>query len=325
MEISNEAISIIVPVYNVEKYLNECLNSIIKQTYKNLEIMLIDDGSSDRSGTICDDYAALDSRISVIHQKNGGVAAARNAGLNKSTGEFIGFVDSDDYISGDFIQKMVSAIRRYECDIVICGCLLIDESGIPQKKKVIPEDAPLVLNGHEVFEEIILKLNNAVWNKLYRKQCIGETRFPDGTIHGEDFIFNLQCASKARKTVVISNTHYFYRMRQNSITHSKFSEKRLYEISVKDYVYKYVIINSPEYSTVAKKHCFKARTSVYRSLTAWGKKIDYQDQYDKCYEYMVQNYASVKKYCNVYEKLEFFVIRYMKVIYPIVLKITKKS
>ena len=123
----NETISIIIPVYNVEKYLNKCLNSVIEQTYKNIEVILIDDGSTDNSGKICDEYAKNDIRIKIIHQQNGGVSTARNNGLEHATGKYITFVDSDDYIEKEMIETMAKKIMKKNADIVICGVTDRDE------------------------------------------------------------------------------------------------------------------------------------------------------------------------------------------------------
>ena len=123
----NSLISVIVPVYNVEKYLPQCLNSIINQTYKNIEVVLVDDGSTDDSGNICEEYKKNDERIIVVHQKNSGLSAARNVGIEISTGEYITFIDSDDYISPDYIENLYSALEQYSADIAICDLKKVSE------------------------------------------------------------------------------------------------------------------------------------------------------------------------------------------------------
>src|SRR5690554_2285343 len=152
METENELISIIVPVYNVEQYIEKCMVSILSQTYRNIEIILIDDGSTDNSGNLCDTYSAIDPRVKVIHKKNGGISSARNSGLEVAMGEYIGFVDPDDWIETNMYESMYSNIKRNNSEICICN-YIIDGSDYSRKTE-LPFNLN-VLNKQEILEFII--------------------------------------------------------------------------------------------------------------------------------------------------------------------------
>ena len=165
---NNPLISIIIPVYNVEAYLQKCLDSVISQIYRNIEIILVDDGSTDNSGKICDEYAEKDERINVYHQQNGGVSRARNVGLEVAKGQYISFVDSDDYIDCELLQQVVTKANHQEFDIIIFGYNEIKTSGIYP----IPIDPDIMLhNKRETILEDVLtdRIPNFLWNKIYKK------------------------------------------------------------------------------------------------------------------------------------------------------------
>ena len=172
IESSNYNLTIIVPVYNVEKYLERCVNSILKQSYKNLEILLIDDGSTDSSGKMCDDISKTDSRIKVIHKQNGGLSDARNEGLKISTGEFIGFVDSDDWIAPEMYERLLNAIIADQSDIAQCNVKMVWENNL--HSRILLQPNKCVLKRDEAQLELLneSKLKQPVWNKLYRKNII---------------------------------------------------------------------------------------------------------------------------------------------------------
>ena len=166
---NDNLISIIVPIYNVEKYLNQCIQSIVKQTYKNLEIILIDDGSTDKSPELCDEWATNDKRIKVIHQKNQGAAMAKNQGLESATGELIAFVDSDDCIKIDMYERLYKLLKEKQCDIVECGYQCF-ENNITDEK--ITKNRLEICNNEKAIEYLIDNslMKQVVWNKLYRKE-----------------------------------------------------------------------------------------------------------------------------------------------------------
>lgn len=223
-----ELISIIVPVYNVEHYLIECLDSIVNQSYKNLEIILIDDGSTDTSGKICDYFKEIDKRIKVFHTLNKGLSAARNLGLDNATGKYIGFVDSDDVVDCDMYGLLHSAMMRYEAQIAECKIIRgknVSAHTFTKGKKRI-----FCYTGREAAERNLypdlLRIHPdfAVYSKLYKKEIILDLRFPEGKIH-EDYLFTCQALMRCQKYCYVDSGLYFYRMRQGSITHTSFNER----------------------------------------------------------------------------------------------------
>ena len=199
-------VSIIVPVYNAEKYLHRCVDSVLNQVYKDFELILVDDGSNDSCPQICDEYALKDCRVKVIHQDNSGVSVARNHGLKICSGQFIAFVDADDYIVPEMLQKMVSIIQCGS-DIVISGFLCC------YKQKV----QGVFINAPKEFDLEDLKANydyykipNSVWAKLYKRDLINNIMFNDKMSMGEDLLFNLQYYNNCRKFACIQATDYYY-------------------------------------------------------------------------------------------------------------------
>jgi len=216
-------ISVIVPVYNVEKYLDRCIESIVKQTYKNLEIILVDDGSPDSCPVICDEWANRDSRVSVIHKANDGLAHARNSGLEISSGEFILFIDSDDYLEPDMIGFLLNNILDYNADVSRCGFYYDYENDssvrIGESNKRI-----LLLNSDEIISELASgsHVSGVVWNKLYRACSIKNVQFSKKDGCSEDILFNYRVYKNASKTVFYDLPKYHYNVRQDSITESDF-------------------------------------------------------------------------------------------------------
>lgn len=218
-------ISIIVPIYNVEKYLNKCVDSIINQTYKNIEIILIDDGSPDNCGKICDEYAKKDSRIQVIHKENGGLSDARNAGLNIASGEYIGFIDSDDYIAPNMYEKLHNKIVSDKSDMAVCALSHTDENGNPVRKTL---NKNYYVNQLYNAEQFITQLRHCVTavNKLYKSALWDNIRFPIGKIHEDEFVFH-KITEKCSYISYIMDELYFYIQHDNSITTKPFNIKRL--------------------------------------------------------------------------------------------------
>lgn len=223
-------ISVIVPVYKVEAYLDNCAASIAAQTYRNLEILLVDDGSPDRSGSICDFWAQKDPRFRVIHQKNSGGGAARNAALDAATGELIAFVDSDDYIAPDMLEHLYTLIAD-GADIAECDFLTTAEDGARfpggdvSVKAYTREEAM-----HEHIQDTVFR--QLIWNKLYRREMIGDIRFPVGTAIDDEF-FTYQVLLNAQRLVCSDKVCYAYRQQPESIMHQTYSLKRLVGIRAK--------------------------------------------------------------------------------------------
>lgn len=218
-------ISVIVPVYKVEAYLNRCIQSIAGQTYRNLEIILVDDGSPDRSGEICDEWAARDSRVSVIHKRNAGAGAARNTGLDAAHGEFVGMVDSDDYIEPHMYEHLYSLMGE-GIDIAECAITETESDDLPMddgsvyEAKVYPmADAMKLHIRDELFRQ-------TPPNKLYRSHTVKNVRFPVGTLIDDEF-WTYRVIANAEKLVCSSCCMYAYRQQQSSAMHKPYSVRRL--------------------------------------------------------------------------------------------------
>lgn len=222
-----DVISVIVPIYNVEKYLVRCLQSIIKQTYQNLEIILVDDGSTDTSGKLCDKFAEKDSRIIVIHKKNGGLSDARNVGIDKSSGSYLVFVDSDDWIDPDMISILYNVAQKNNSDIIECSYRNIYKDHILEETNCNAE----IINGDYVTAlEGMLDwryFKPVAWNKLYKRNVIKDIRYPVGRLHEDEFT-TYKYFYNAKKVSYIDVSKYNYdRTREDSITGRGFSEKNL--------------------------------------------------------------------------------------------------
>ncbi len=222
-------ISVIVPVYNCEKYLEKCINSILSQTFDDLELILINDGSSDNSGKICDEFKEKDSRVKIVHQKNMGVSVARNVGLDVSEGKYIGFIDGDDYIESDMYEFLYNNIKKNEAEVAICGIanIFMKNNGSEKLTRQISDFSGVkVLNGEEAFSESlkskIFSVNPV--NKLFDKKLFDGKRFPEGKISEDAFLIP-KVLLKANKVVCSSDIKYYYIRHENSITTSNFFDK----------------------------------------------------------------------------------------------------
>lgn len=236
-KIKEELVSVIVPVYNVEKYLSQCLDSIIHQTYKNLEIILVNDGSTDGSGKICDDYAAKDGRIKVIHQENGGLSDARNKGLDLMTGQFVTFVDSDDYLENNCIHTLYTYACTCKTDISIGKFVEFEEntSQFLFHNHLNNGNKIEFLTGDQCLErhhKYFLSIFVTAWAKLYRTSLFNDSnpckkiRYPLGVLH-EDQYTTHKLFFKSNKIVFVNDYLYVYRVRKNSITNTPLSDKRI--------------------------------------------------------------------------------------------------
>ena len=225
-----DKISIIVPVYNVENYLKDALESIINQTYKNLEILVVDDGSKDSSGKICDEYAEKNNRVKVFHQENKGLSGARNTALKNATGKYIMFIDSDDIFELDACEKMYNAIEKNKADFVIGNYIYIDDDGTKWDKPVFSKEK---YNEFKLsikdYEKSFYIMNSGVWNKIFRKSFLDDLQieFEEG-LPAEDAIFTTYCFIKSSNVCYIPSIVYNYRQRKSDsisveLTHEYFS------------------------------------------------------------------------------------------------------
>ena len=232
-------ISVIVPVYKVEPYLDKCISSIANQTYRNLEIILVDDGSPDSCPAMCDAWAEKDSRIRVIHKTNGGLSDARNAGMAVATGELMAFVDSDDWIAPDMYECLYQHMTQDNSDIAACGVQLMWENGT---MRMLTREGSCVLNREEAMQAIIEEswLKQPVTYKIYKTKLIKDIKFPVGKYH-EDAFWSYQAISKAQKVSVFDHIGYFYFQRGDSIMGKGFSIQSLDCMEATKEGYMYVV------------------------------------------------------------------------------------
>jgi len=210
-------VSVIIPVYQVEAYLSRCVDSILAQTFAAFELILVDDGSSDAGGEICDAYAAKDSRIRVIHQKNAGVSAARNAGLQAAKGTYIGFVDADDWVFPDYLQTLLDEAVKECADIVMCDTVTIWDSGkeAPDTIPLLPTDT--ILSHNDFYPELLAQMAGSACRCLYATELLQEIFFPVGIRFSEDRLFNLQAMGRAKRIRYIKRGLYGRYVREGSV------------------------------------------------------------------------------------------------------------
>lgn len=228
MQAGKPTISIIVPVYDVELYIQQCIDSIRRQTYPELEIILVDDGSPDNCGVICDENSARDSRITVLHKENGGLSSARNCGIEAAAGKYIAFVDGDDAIHPQYIEILAGMCAQYGCDIAQCGFLAVAEDSV--KLPVNPCQFLDLYSGREALGKMCQRGEavkySVAWNKLYRRELFEDIRYPEGRIHEDEFI-TYRLLWKAEKIAVTNQYLYYYLQRPTSIMGREFGIERL--------------------------------------------------------------------------------------------------
>lgn len=268
-------ISIIVPVYNVEPYISKCLDSIEAQTYSNLEIILIDDGSTDNSGKLCDEFAAKNSNTKAIHQKNQGLSVARNAGLKATKGDFVTFVDSDDTVSPDYIEYLYKLTVKSHTQLSITAAKEIFPDGHSINRGAGYHSA--VYDAAECLDHMLSEdgFNVTAWGKLYARELFKGVKFPTGALH-EDLATTYQTILKCDSIAYGSEPKYQYYQRPNSIANSKFSDKKLDITTFTDQMCDAISKKFPENKGLAwtlKKRRMHARFSVLRLMTAPGVKL----------------------------------------------------
>lgn len=245
-------VSIIVPVYKVEPYLDKCVSSIVNQTYTNLEIILVDDGSPDNCSAKCDVWAKKDSRIRVIHKPNGGLSDARNAGMAVATGELMAFVDSDDWIAPDMYEYLYRRLAEDNSDIAACGVQMMWEDKTPSR--ALTREGSCVLNQEEAMQAIIEEswLKQPVWYKLYKTALVRDILFPKGKYH-EDVFWSYQAVGRAQRVSVSDHIGYYYLQRGGSIMGEGYSLKRLDAVEAKVQRCAYMQERFPALSPLAVK------------------------------------------------------------------------
>ncbi|MDQ0413809.1 glycosyltransferase family 2 protein [Mesobacillus stamsii] len=265
-----EKISVIIPVYKVEKYLHQCIESIIKQTYNNLEIILVDDGSPDNCGELCDEYMKKDNRIKVIHKENGGLSDARNAGINIATGDYIGFVDSDDFIETDMYEFLYRLIKKHNADISICGISRF-QNEVSINKETYEE---ICFTSELAIKEILndYKFHSHACDKLFKAELFKTIRFPKGKLY-EDVYTAYKLFYNANKIAFNSTPKYYYRITDGSISNSIFSTRDLDLIEASEQLLEFVEDKYP--------HMLNIQINTYvRHNVALLRKIVDADYYD---------------------------------------------
>ena len=288
-------VSVIIPIYNIQKYIDRCILSVINQTYSNIEIILVNDGSIDNSGKICDNYSKIDNRITVIHKKNGGLSSARNSGLDIASGDYILFVDGDDYIHESAIEILIEKAITNNADIVHFNFNAVDEDGNQIKIKNKDLDDNKILDSYQTLYSYIkeYKVKVMSWSKLYKAELFKNLRFDEGYVYEDELIFP-KVVSNSVINYTINDKLYYYVQAPNSITKSSLTEnkveskKYLINFWEKFYIDKYPELIKYVYIAI----CFICVGTI--------KEIKKSNQFSK--EYKIQIYPNIYNYKK--EKLD---------------------
>ncbi|SHI13177.1 Glycosyltransferase involved in cell wall bisynthesis [Butyrivibrio fibrisolvens DSM 3071] len=311
-------VSVIVPVFNVKKYLPECLDSILSQTYSNFELILIDDGSTDGSGEVCDEYALKDSRIVVIHKENSGVADVRNLGISRAKGEHICFVDSDDIVNPTYIQVLYETAIKEGAGIVMCNYILFKDGETIPSDIVAKQNAKIVITEKEMEDEAFSAENTVKLvipiNKIYKKSLVDKIKYPSGKIHEDAYVYH-RLLHEAKQAILIPDVLYYYRKRADSITNSSFTVKEL------DDSMGAVIDRIDFYKELGNQRLFDIAVDGYlyflwRNIEQMKKEgIDDYQELIKPYIRMLRDkikYLKISKYYPVKKLIKMYYIAYLK-------------
>ena len=313
----NDLISVVIPIYNMEKYLKKCVDSVLNQTYVNMEILLIDDGSTDNSPKICDEYLNTDKRIQVFHKSNGGLSDAKNFGIKKSKGKYITFVDSDDWIERDMYKEMLLKMKKNDADISICGRFIDYENGKSIKwynsneMQMNKEESLIYLNSFYNFDM-------ASWDKIYKRELFDGIEFPFGK-KCEDAYTTYLLFAKSDKIIYVPECFYHYFQRNGSISRNA-------EINM-DYIYaareQMMYLNKylPEISYVGEtNYAFSVKAMYQVSIE---RKIKINDEF-KILKKDIKKYTKnviQNRYIGIKKKVTFILFAYLSVLYSLLLKI----
>lgn len=286
-----ELVSVIVPVYNVERYVNECVESICNQSYSNIEIILVDDGSTDHSGEICDEWAEKDQRITVIHKPNGGLSDARNVAIDQAGGAWLMFVDGDDTISSDAVESLYDAVVNYECDMAVCNMVRVYDDGSTEPFYK-PTDKPTLLTDTDRF--ITLK-QPSVCNKLFKTVLFDGIRFPKGKYYEDTFVYHV-LAYKASKIVLTGIDGYYYRSRRDSILGGAKYSDRYFDFVEATYVRMMFMCehNVPRYGKEACLNVYAAVSNAEKYLKKTSENAEKRKQmriwYNEAYKHLMKDF-----------------------------------
>lgn len=280
---SKTLISVIIPVFNVEKYLARCLDTVITQTYTNLQIILVDDGSKDSSGNICEKYAWQDNRIMVLHRENRGPGGARNAGLDVATGEYVVFIDGDDYITNDYIEYLYKLLEENRADMSMCSLKKIynEKEELDECKEKVE-----IMSSEEAICNLLCqrKVHPAVHCKLYKKEIFSKIRFPE-ELYYEDLAIIYRIFDVCEKIVIGTKQKYYYFQHRESIMNQSFNEKKMYRIQAANDLKDFVDKQYPTLREEACVRCLIAGIQVFREIP---KEKGYQQYIDDAWEQIVK-------------------------------------
>ena len=313
---TNNQISIVVPVYNVEEYLLRCLKSLVHQTYNNIEIILVDDGSTDNSGKICDEFGDRYPQIKTVHKHNGGLSDARNLGIQLAQGSYIGFVDSDDWIAIDMYEKLYMELRESNADIAVCERDLVIDDRIVHTKCL---NSVQIMDSHDALKILAVdkKYKSHAWNKLYKRELFSNIEFPVGKYY-EDILIMYKLFEKAKRIVFIDHAYYYYYQRKNSIVGSKNLD------SLDDYIeackYRYFELKNtyPEYSEYLLLDILKAYLFTYSQLKLIKKKDLITKKYLKNVYSRIIHFRpnNLLTKLSLGQRIEFYTIKFATPFYP---------
>ena len=255
-------VSVVIPVYNTEKYLEKCVNSVLDQTYKNIEVILVDDGSKDKSGKICDSFAKIYENISVYHTENKGQSYARNYGIKKSRGEYISFIDSDDYIAKDMIERLANGCEKNGTEMGCTNKVRVSSRGEEYKEK-INEKKKIVKPNEALF---LLLLNDpSPCNKLYKKELFKDISFPVGVVY-EDTLTVPRLIDACEKIYFDNGYGYYYLQNEGSTIHSKFTKKKLNAFYASKWLYNFILGKYPDLRIVAERFYILSLTTMITDI-----------------------------------------------------------
>lgn len=314
-----ERISIIVPIYKVEKFLDNCIDSIVNQTYKNLEIILVDDGSPDNCPFICEKWAKKDNRIKVIHKKNGGVASARNIGLKNVSGKYISFIDPDDFVNNLYIEKLYNNLIDNDADISIVSYQKINGTDIYNTKKRNNEENVKVLNSEEAISIMssYSKFGVELWNKLFKRELFEKIEFPNVKI-GEDWFIIYDIFVNAQKMVLSDYVGYYYRINKKGLSRNK--TVSLDCINASKHALDLITVKYPN----LRPNC--VTIYINENLSVYNKMCIYHIQDKKLKEEIINIVSTHKKEINYgilnsKKKIQFTLFLKFRTIYNFLLKI----
>lgn len=282
-------ISIIVPIYNAEQYIQRCYECIVAQDFTDWELILINDGSKDQSRTICNQIAQSDSRISVIHQENHGASVARRVGIENAKGEYLVFIDCDDYVENNYLSCLFNAIRTTGKRIAACGVTKHSENENPQPQILKPIT---ILKEKEIFEQFFKYEFWGFWDKIYHKDVLNDIYFPSHTIN-EDYVVMLQLFNKEKEIAYVETPLYHYLIHPNSLSHQKMSKRALDEYYNKIWAYHYCIANLPQYKKQAEAQVAESCIKLTRMIKASDSAQSYSTEYHMMKSFLSDHLISI--------------------------------